>query len=41
MSDAEIAECFASVVADSASLDLAEMLGGNGVGSHFSQDQEK
>ena len=41
MSDAEIAECFASVVADSASLDLAEMLGGNGVGSHFSRDQEK
>ena len=27
MSDAEIAECFATVVADSASLDLAEMLG--------------
>ena len=27
MSDAEIADCFASVVADSASLDLAEMLG--------------
>ena len=28
MSDAEIAECFASVVADSASLDLAELLEG-------------
>jgi RNA polymerase sigma-70 factor, ECF subfamily len=27
MSDAEIAECFASLVADSATLDLAEMLG--------------
>jgi RNA polymerase sigma-70 factor len=35
MSDTQIAECFASVVADSASLDLAEMLGselGPGIG---------
>jgi RNA polymerase sigma-70 factor, ECF subfamily len=37
MSDAEIAECFASVVADSASLDLAEMLGAE-LGSELGSD---
>lgn len=40
MSDAEISDCFAAVVSDSAYLDLAELLG-NGVGSDFSSEPGK
>ena len=40
MSDAEISDCFAAVVSDSAHLDLAELLG-NGVGSDFSSEPGK
>ena len=40
MSDAEIADCFASVVADSAILDLAEMLGSDPGSDPGSQESE-
>ena len=40
MSDAEISDCFAAVVSDSAHLDLAELLG-NGVGSDFLSEPGK
>jgi RNA polymerase sigma-70 factor, ECF subfamily len=44
MSDAQIAECFASVVADPGALDLAEMLGaevGSALGTELSSDPRR